>query len=281
MDARAADRTALDDGDLLAEIVGAHRRRISGGPRTEHAEIEHAPQDSERSVARIVPALELAFDGDPAWRQVHVLDDGTELTLRPIVASDKEEMRRAFIAASPRTRYFRFLGLSREPSDAMLSYLCDVDQRDHVAIVATIPSLDLKTEEGVGVARFVRLEAEPDVAEAALTVRDDMQRRGIGKILMRTLESSARAHGIRVIRAEVLANNEPMRAILESAGARPAASDDGRDETVAYDIDLAPEREKTFAEILRAAAETAAIALRRIIPPSGTFAAGARHRERE
>jgi hypothetical protein len=43
---------------------------------------------------------------------------------------------------------------------------------DHVAIVATKDSLDLKTEELLGVAHFVRLVGECDVAEAAVTVGD-------------------------------------------------------------------------------------------------------------
>jgi GNAT superfamily N-acetyltransferase len=222
--------------------------------------------------------LDAPFDGDPGWRSTRTLADGTELTLRPIVASDKDEMRRAFLAASPRTRYFRFLGLAREPNDAMLRYLCEVDQRDHVAIVATMASHDLKSEEGVGVARFVRLAGEPEIAEAALTVRDDMQRRGIGKILMQALAASARAHGIRTIRAEVLADNAAMRAILEHAGARHVESDESGG-TVAYDIDLAPEHHTTFAHILRGAAETMAIALRRLLPPSGAFAAAEREHE--
>lgn len=221
--------------------------------------------------------MEAAFDGDPTWRETHVLADGTEITLRPIVSADKDELRRAYQEASPRTRYFRFLGASPEPNDALFSYFCDVDQEDHVAFVATKASLDLKTEEGVAIARFVRLKGEPHVAEAALAVRDDMQRRGIGKILMRALEASARAHGIRVIRAEVLAENSGMRAILERAGARALPADDDA-HTVAYDIELSPERHATLVEILRAAAETAAIAVKKL---SGTFATNARERERD
>ena len=217
--------------------------------------------------------MEAAFDGDPTWRETHVLADGTEITLRPIVSGDKDELRRAYQEASPRTRYFRFLGASPEPSDALFAYFCDVDQKDHVAFVATKASLDLKTEEGVGIARFVRLKDEPHVAEAALAVRDDMQRRGIGKILMQALERSARAHGIRIIRAEVLAENSGMRAILDRAGAHALPFEAGS-HTASYDIELSHERHKTLLDILRAAAETAK-------KVSATFATNTRQRERE
>lgn len=218
-----------------------------------------------------------AFDGDPEWRKTETLEDGTVVTLRPIFPSDKDELKRAFLESSGRTRYFRFMGYASEPTDAMLSYLCDVDQKNHVAIVATIASNDLKTEEGVGVARFVRLRDEPEVAEAAVTVRDDMQGRGIGKVLMRALQASAIAHGIRTIRAEVLADNDAMRALLREAGARVVAEDPDSG-TIAYDVDLPADPDKTLLEILRTAAQTMGLRLRRLFP-SGTFATDAGERE--
>ena len=96
------------------------------------------------------------FAGDPAWKVVRTLRDGTTVTIRPIAPEDRDELRREFEHTSPQTRYLRFLGVVGELTDAMLTYLTCVDQKDHVALVATVTSPDLKNERGVGVARFIR-----------------------------------------------------------------------------------------------------------------------------
>src|SRR4051812_28924031 len=108
------------------------------------------------------------------------MSDGTSITIRPITPDDRNELRREFQKISPQTRYLRFLGVVGELSEDMLTYLTSVDQQTHVALVATMTSPDLKTERGVGVARLIRLKDNPDVAEAAITVVDDLQKHGIG-----------------------------------------------------------------------------------------------------
>jgi GNAT superfamily N-acetyltransferase len=158
-----------------------------------------------------------------------------------------------------------------ELTDAMLTYLTEVDQKDHIALVATMSSPDLKTEFGVGVARVIRLKGMEDVAEAAVTVRDDMQQRGVGTALALEIERAARARGIRRIRAEVLEGNAAMRSILEGAGATRVAADSPG--TISYDIDIAEAVSEPTAltsrvvDVLRGAAETMARSLRRPVPP--------------
>lgn len=153
------------------------------------------------------------------WRVHRTLPDGTPIAIRPLVPSDKDALREAFAHLSVETRYMRFFGAVSEPSEKVLSYLTTVDQIDHVAIVATVESHDLKSERGVGVARFVRVAGEPHVAEAAVTVVDDMQRKGLGTALLVELTRAALARGVRVFRGEVLASNGAMMQILESVGA--------------------------------------------------------------
>lgn len=156
---------------------------------------------------------------DPEWRVERTLTDGTTVVLRPLGPSDKEGLREGFAHLSLKTRYMRFFAAVTEPSEGVLRYLTSVDQIDHVAIVATIESHDLKTERGAGIARFVRVKDEPHVAEAAVTVIDEMQRKGLGTVLLVELTRAALARGIRVFRGEVLATNEGMLQILESVGA--------------------------------------------------------------
>jgi GNAT superfamily N-acetyltransferase len=207
------------------------------------------------------------FSGDPAWRVTRTLRDGTTITIRPITPDDREELRREFERTSAQTRYLRFLGAVGELSEATLTYLTDVDQKNHIAIVATTTSPDLKTERGVGVARVIRLQGAHDVAEAAITVRDDMQKLGVGSALALELERAARANGIRHIRADVLENNALMRSILEAAGAEPAASESAG--TISYDIAISgePTLASRLTDVLRGAAQTMAITIRKLVPP--------------
>lgn len=209
------------------------------------------------------------FDGDPAWRSSAVLADGTHVTLRPIFPEDKDELRRAFRATSPKTRYQRFLGVVGDLSDATLDYLTNVDQKNHVAIVATVTSDDLKSERGIGVARFIRVPGHPDVAEAAVTVTDDMQRKGVGSLLVRELGRAAVAHGVRRLSADVLADNVTMRAILESVGARSHARAADSADAIGYDVELEADAQRSMPRlltILRGAAETLAMTIKRILP---------------
>jgi GNAT superfamily N-acetyltransferase len=73
-----------------------------------------------------------------------------------------------------------------------------------------------KTRDGVGVARFVRL-AE-GVAEPAVAVADDWQRRGVGTHLLDALADRARQEGIGVFVAPVLADNAAVLGLLEGLG---------------------------------------------------------------
>ena len=115
-------------------------------------------------------ARDLPFDGDSAWRITRKLRDGTTIAIRPIAPEDRDELRREFERSSPETRYLRFLGVVGDLSDATLTYLTCVDQQNHIALVATVTSPDLKTERGVGVARVIRNASSPTVGEAAITV---------------------------------------------------------------------------------------------------------------
>ena len=213
-------------------------------------------------------AMDLPFAGDPEWKVQRALRDGTTITIRPIVPDDREALRLGFQQTSSETRYLRFLGVVGELSEAALTYLTCVDQKDHVALVATTTSPDLKTERGLGVARFIRLKDEPHVAEAAITVADDMQKRGVGSALAHEIERAAAARGVRVIRGEVLEGNAAMRGILEHAGAQRVDSRDNPG-TLSYDLVVeSPRVTSRVADILRGAAQTMAISLRKLMPPS-------------
>ena len=171
----------------------------------------------------------------PSFQDEHVLLDGTKVVLRHIRPEDATELKRGFDGLSPSSRYRRFLGSVSALSEERLRYLTCVDGRDHVAIVAVSPRPGEET--GLGIARFVRLADEPTVAEAALTVMDDMQRKGLGRVLGLTLAHAAIERGVKHFRGEILTNNEPVRKLLDEGGAVIHRADD---KSLVFDIDLGP-----------------------------------------
>lgn len=152
-----------------------------------------------------------------AGRSRTTLRDGTRVLLRPIGSGDRDRLREGLRRLSPRSRYFRFHTAVDELSEDQLTYLTEVDGRDHVAWIA----LDEAHPEvpGVGVARYIRLVDEPEIAEAAITVADEYQGRGAGTLLLGLLAGSARSNGIEVFRNYVLAENTPMLEVFDRLGA--------------------------------------------------------------
>jgi GNAT superfamily N-acetyltransferase len=212
----------------------------------------------------------------PELNREYVLSDGTPVVLRHIQPTDAAELRRGFLSLSPESRYRRFFQPMRDLSDQALKYLTEVDGHDHVAVVAVGYAPDLKTEIGYGLGRFVRVKGEPEVAEAAITVIDPMQKKGLGRLLAVTLAEAARERGIHRFRGEVLASNLPMRQMLEDLGAVVHAESG---DSIAIDVSLDdahdphPTRaagalaEPAVVRWLRAAADLLAGRMHSLVPP--------------
>ena len=139
------------------------------------------------------------------------LSDGATVIVRPIRASDRDLLLDGFERLSPQSRYRRFLAPMEDLSEPMLRYLTEVDHHDHEAIGA----IDPVSGHGIGIARYVRLEDRPDAAEAAVTVADDWQGRGLGTLLLGALADRARDEGIRTFTGVILAANQEMLEVLE------------------------------------------------------------------
>ncbi|MGO8904527.1 MAG: N-acetyltransferase family protein [Solirubrobacteraceae bacterium] len=144
---------------------------------------------------------------------VVTLRDGSSVTVRPIRPSDAPALRAGFERLSEESRYRRFLSPMSELSGPMLRYLTEVDHHDHEAIIALTTDGTL-----VGVARSVRSRSDAEVAEAAVTVADDWQGRGLGTALLGLLADLAREEGITRFTALILATNRDMLDLLEDLG---------------------------------------------------------------
>lgn len=142
------------------------------------------------------------------------LRDGTELYLRPVLPGDSERTTNGPVEFSSETLYRRFQ-TPRVPTKSLMTYLFEVDYVDHFVWVMT----DGPDGPVVADARFVRDEADPTVAEVAFIVGDIYQGRGIGTFLMGALAVAAGYDGVQRFTARVLADNYPMRAILDQFGA--------------------------------------------------------------
>src|SRR6266536_88238 len=118
-----------------------------------------------------------ARTGLPAARKL-TLRDGTRILVRPILPVDKDRLREGFARLSQASRYRRFMTSMEALSDRQLRYFTEIDYSDHMAWVAMDP--DHPAHPGLGVARYIRLAEDPTTAEAAVTVLDEQQGRGMG-----------------------------------------------------------------------------------------------------
>ena len=144
------------------------------------------------------------------------LREGTKVHLRPITPEDEPLLHEAVSAMSERTVYFRFFSPIKRMSDALAHRLAVVDYNDRFALVATTQRPASK-ERIVGVARYDRAR-DTDMAEVAVAVIDEFQRRGLGSVLLAELARVARQHGIKTFQLIVLPENREMLALLRKMG---------------------------------------------------------------
>lgn len=151
------------------------------------------------------------------------LADGTPVWVRPVVPSDQDGIRRGYREMSRTSRYMRFFGAGSEMSERAARYFTHVDQRDHIAWCGVEPA---SNRRGYGIARFVRDRDRPAQADFAVAVIDEMQRKGLGTILLAVLYLLAQARGINELRGEMLPENPVMPLWMPRLGASIEASGD-------------------------------------------------------
>src|SRR5688500_15299766 len=171
----------------------------------------------ETSTILTAPAAERAGWRGTTPRLGARLADGTAVVLRPVLPTDRRHLARGLARMSAESRYRRFLTPMPRFTPWQLRYLTEVDQRDHLAWAVFVR--ETGGWAGVAVGRCVRLAEDPSAAEFALTVVDDYQGRGLGRLLLGTLAMVAAPVGVERFVAEVLATNAPMTGLLERAGA--------------------------------------------------------------
>ena len=134
-----------------------------------------------------------------------------ETMIRPISAADKSLLQDGLSRLSRENAERRFLAAKPRFTDAELRYLTEVDGHDHIALVVLDDGGAL-----VAVGRIVRTSG--DVAELAVIVCDDWQRRGIGTELARTLAGAMAANGVTRISGTMLATNRAALRLMRALG---------------------------------------------------------------
>ena len=145
------------------------------------------------------------------------LADGEPLLIRAIRPDDKEALVDMFGRLSPETIYHRFFSAKKRLTQKELVYLTELDFHRQAALVAVL------VREGadriVGVGRYAHdADSPPGRAEVAITVEDAQQRRGIGRLLLKHLQSVANAEGIDEFEVYLVSDNLAPIAMFEGSG---------------------------------------------------------------
>ncbi len=147
-----------------------------------------------------------------------VTRNGVEVSLRRVKKGDADLLLEMFYRLSPETRRLRFhlytAKISEERVRQEAEALSNLDPQLQVAIVGTVVEEDGR-EHAVGVARFMRASPTDTEAEVAVVVRDDFQRKGLGKHLLLTLADKAREIGITHFSAWVMSDNIRLMKLIK------------------------------------------------------------------
>lgn len=214
------------------------------------------------------------------YRERLALADGTDVEVRMVRPEDAALLREGFARLSPRSRFQRFLSARSRLTEEELRYLTSTDGERHVAIGAVTWDGEGR-EVGLGVARFIRLAHAPEIAEVAITVVDDAQGKGLGRVLLDRLLEAARERGVEGVEFRVLAGNQPMYRLVQAlAPCEPVHEE----EAVCFRLPLSPPSWNGYAlarTLLALAAQGALVLIgptcrRRVLPRVWSYAEEAR-----
>jgi len=204
----------------------------------------------------------------PEYVERVTLRDGTAVLLRLLAPEDKALLLRGFERLSPESRYARFLVPKQRLTHDELAYLCEVDQETHFALGAIAEAGDGHGEPvGLGIARFIvmrTLPGEPVTAEAAIAVADEIQGRGLGRLLFLRLCAAAAERGVEQFACEVLCENHTMQRLIDHIAPDRTISVESGVTSIRFDVtSFAPDAPGSTApagpmyRFFRAAAENA------------------------
>jgi RimJ/RimL family protein N-acetyltransferase len=134
------------------------------------------------------------------------------LLIRELNPSDRRALAFLMRRLGDRSRYLRFLTATPNV-DTEVDRVTGADHWHHEALIAISPA----PRTPIGVTEYVRLD-EFDLAELAIAVADDWQRRGVGRALLEALRTRVIATGVRRLITTVLPSNRAALALASQFG---------------------------------------------------------------
>lgn len=151
------------------------------------------------------------------------LRGGERFVLRPILPQDDWLLAELINEATPALRRLRFPSAIAHVSPDQLQRLTRIDYQRHLALV--VARCNSEGEERLVAEARYRIDPDGHGAEFALMVGEQWQRRGIGRRLIRALQSTARTAGVAQLHCDVLADNAAFLALMKRCRFRCTADE--------------------------------------------------------
>lgn len=170
-----------------------------------------------------------------------VTKSGQQVRVRFLTPDDGDLLVNLVQRLSRETRYQRFhVSMDDVPLEEILHRLppfLAVDGVNSVALIALVN--EPEGERAIAVARFARRAGE-DEAEAAVVVRDDWHRQGIGSAMMSQLVAVARSLGVKRFIAMAQAGNRPVHALIKAVGLQYESHIDRAEDYIVIHLEETP-----------------------------------------
>lgn len=163
------------------------------------------------------------------FQNQEMLRDGTRVRIRPMRSGDEDKLLAFFRALSDESKWRRFFSPVKDftlINEAKRESEVDCDHRFGLLATVSVAG-NTNDEKGddeagdenervVGHALYFRLNETH--ADAAFTVADEFQGRGLGTLLLLRLAEFATTRGIRFFEADVMPDNQPMIDVFRHSG---------------------------------------------------------------
>jgi acyl-CoA hydrolase/RimJ/RimL family protein N-acetyltransferase len=135
------------------------------------------------------------------------LRDGRRVTVRPTLASDRDEMQELFYRLPEKDVATRFFNRLTSLTDQAADHLCNVDYDEEMAFAAVVGPPE--SQRIIATSSYYR-DPRDSFAEVAYMVDPDWQGHGLATALHARTVEYARSHGVRGLTADVLMSNPAM-----------------------------------------------------------------------
>jgi acetyltransferase len=150
------------------------------------------------------------------------MQDGTQVTIRPIRPEDEPLMVKFHETLSERSVYFRYfhaMQLTQRIAHDRLTRICFIDYEREMALVVLRNNVQAGESEILGVGRLTKIQGSRE-GEFAILVSDNWHHRGLGVELLKRLVDIGRDEKLLRIFGDILPENHDMLRVCDKLGFR-------------------------------------------------------------